>query len=167
METTSLYAAQKTANAAINTGVAGGALGKDQFMEMLVVQMQNQDPMEPMDNSEMTAQLAQFSSLEQMENLNSQFEGFQQSTTAAMSLMNSGNEVVMELNNGSAPITGVLEKVQWSGGATQFVVNGELYNSSEIKSLTAAVKQDAPSENTAAPDQTGDGSSEISGETTV
>lgn len=49
-------------------------LDRDAFLRLLVTQMQNQDPMSPMDNTEMIAQLAQFSSLEQMNNLNASFE---------------------------------------------------------------------------------------------
>ena len=45
------------------------SLGKDQFMQLLVTQMKYQDPLNPMDNSEMLAQLAQFSALEQMLNV--------------------------------------------------------------------------------------------------
>jgi len=44
-------------------------LGKDAFLELLMTQMQYQDPLNPMDNTQMVAQLAQFSSLEQMNNL--------------------------------------------------------------------------------------------------
>jgi|GEM_PF-464677 len=50
---------------------AGGELGKDAFLQLLVTQMQYQDPLSPMDNTDMIAQLAQFSALEQMNNLNS------------------------------------------------------------------------------------------------
>ena len=46
-------------------------LGKDQFMTLLVAQLQNQDPLNPMDSTGFTAQLAQFSSLEQLQNINS------------------------------------------------------------------------------------------------
>jgi flagellar basal-body rod modification protein FlgD len=48
----------------------GGAMGKDQFMKLLIAQMQNQDPMNPMQGDQMAAQLAQFSSLEQLQQMN-------------------------------------------------------------------------------------------------
>jgi len=54
--------------------VPNKTLGKDQFLELLLVQMQNQDPLEPQDQTESIAQLAQFSSLEQMTNLNTSME---------------------------------------------------------------------------------------------
>lgn len=60
-------------SASSSTGVvsrAGGELGKDAFLQLLVTQMQYQDPLSPMDNTDMIAQLAQFSALEQMNNLN-------------------------------------------------------------------------------------------------
>ena len=44
-------------------------LGKDAFMKMLLVQIRNQNPLDPMGNTEFIAQLAQFSSLEAMQNL--------------------------------------------------------------------------------------------------
>ncbi len=43
------------------------------YMKLLVTQLQNQNPLEPMDNSEMASQLAQFSQLEQLESMNSNF----------------------------------------------------------------------------------------------
>ncbi|MCJ8344180.1 flagellar hook capping protein [bacterium] len=49
-------------------------LGKDEFLQLMIAQIQHQDPLEPMDNSESIAQQAQFSSLEQMQNLNTSME---------------------------------------------------------------------------------------------
>jgi flagellar basal-body rod modification protein FlgD len=46
-----------------------GALGKDDFLSLLVTQLQYQDPSAPSDNQQMAAQMAQFSSLESMQNI--------------------------------------------------------------------------------------------------
>ncbi|MBQ7453672.1 MAG: flagellar biosynthesis protein FlgD [Selenomonadaceae bacterium] len=48
---------------------ANDELGKDAFLQLLVTQLQNQDPLNPQDNSSYIAELAQFSSLEQMTNV--------------------------------------------------------------------------------------------------
>jgi flagellar basal-body rod modification protein FlgD len=45
-------------------------LGKSEFLELLVAQLQNQDPMNPVDNQQFIAQLATFSSLEQLISIN-------------------------------------------------------------------------------------------------
>jgi len=43
------------------------------YLEVLIAQLQNQDPLEPLDNNEMASQLAQFSQLQQLESMNSNF----------------------------------------------------------------------------------------------
>lgn len=48
----------------------GGAMGKDQFLKLLVAQMKNQDPLNPMDGTQMASQLAQFSTVEQLQSAN-------------------------------------------------------------------------------------------------
>lgn len=58
------------ANGGEGTRKTGDSLGKDEFLKLLIVQMQNQDPLEPQSDTEFIAQLAQFSTLEQMQNMN-------------------------------------------------------------------------------------------------
>lgn len=43
------------------------------YMKVLIAQLQNQNPLEPMNNNEMASQLAQFSQLQQLESMNSNF----------------------------------------------------------------------------------------------
>lgn len=50
-------------------------MGKDEFLKLLTHQLQNQDPMKPMEQGKISADLAQFSQLEQLTNLNSKFDG--------------------------------------------------------------------------------------------
>jgi len=60
---------QASSGKAGNANTGGSSLGKDSFLQLLVTQMQNQNPLDPQDNSQFVAQLAQFSSLETMQNL--------------------------------------------------------------------------------------------------
>jgi flagellar basal-body rod modification protein FlgD len=46
-------------------------MGKDQFMTLLVTQLKNQDPLEPLDNTQFISQLATFSSLEKLSSIES------------------------------------------------------------------------------------------------
>jgi len=51
-------------------------LGQAAFLELMITQMKNQDPLSPQSNSEFVAQLAQFSSVEGLEKLNTNFSSF-------------------------------------------------------------------------------------------
>ncbi|SLJ97730.1 MULTISPECIES: flagellar hook capping FlgD N-terminal domain-containing protein [unclassified Paenibacillus] len=61
------------------TSAATTELGKDQFLKILITQLQNQDPMQPMEDKEFIAQMAQFSSVEQLVNISSQLKTLNQS----------------------------------------------------------------------------------------
>ena len=80
-------------------------LGQTAFLELMITQMENQDPLSPQDNSEFVAQLAHFSSVEGLEKLNTNFDSFTSSFLSnqaleASSLVGSqvavaGNEAIL------------------------------------------------------------------------
>ncbi len=76
-------------------------LGKDDFLHLLVTQLQNQDPLNPTDHTEFTAQLAQFSSLEQLNNVNDNLEelqNYQASTNNSQAVSLLGKEITTNGN---------------------------------------------------------------------
>ncbi len=84
------------------------------YMKLLVTQLQNQNPLEPLDNNEMASQLAQFSQLSQLETMNSSFA--QALVAAERTYANSliGKEVsfLAETETGTSDITsGIVEQV--------------------------------------------------------
>jgi flagellar basal-body rod modification protein FlgD len=76
-------------------------LGKEDFLHLLITQLQNQDPLSPTDHTEFTAQLAQFSSLEQLNNVNDnleQLQNFQASTNNSQAVSLLGKEITANGN---------------------------------------------------------------------
>ncbi|PYE52196.1 flagellar hook capping protein [Paenibacillus barcinonensis] len=69
------------------TNPATKELGKDQFLKILITQLQNQDPMQPMEDKEFIAQMAQFSSVEQLVNISSQLKTLNQSLGAVSGMI--------------------------------------------------------------------------------
>ncbi len=84
------------------------------YMKLLVTQLQNQNPLEPMDNSEMAAQLTQFSQLEQLESMSSNFAEVLGTTQRnyATSLIGKEISFVGETVSGETDvINGVVEQI--------------------------------------------------------
>ena len=103
-------------------------LGKDAFLQLLVCQMQNQDPMEPNSDTEYVAQLAQFSQLEQLQNLGTESEKAQ-----AFSLV--GKHCVFQVKDSNGNVTypeGTISSVNVAGGKVTLSVGESVYKYEEL-----------------------------------
>jgi flagellar basal-body rod modification protein FlgD len=77
------------------------------YMELLIVQLQNQNPLEPLDNNEMATQLAQLSQLQQLESMNESFAEVLASTELSYANSLLGKEVtfIPKTETGSTDVT--------------------------------------------------------------
>jgi len=78
-----------------------GVLGKDDFLKLLITQLRNQDPLQPLNNDEFISQMAQFSSLEQLQDINDGVSSslmLNQSLNNALSTTLIGREVLVQGN---------------------------------------------------------------------
>ncbi len=124
------------------TSKATNTLGKDAFMKMMIAQLQNQDPLNPMDGTAFVAQLAQFSSLEQMQNLNtvmSSLPTYLNESSNAQMVNLIGNEAtakgnVINVSGSSAKITYQLPSDIQSGTVKIYNSNGSLVDTVNIGS---------------------------------
>lgn len=121
----------------------GGELGKDEFLQLLVCQMKNQDPLEPEKDTDFIAQLAQFSALEQMQNLNETVMNSQ-----AFSLVGKYVLVNTTASDGKvSEVKGVVDYVTIKNGDSYMSVNGQLYsidNLVEVRDSFYAIQEYLP-----------------------
>ncbi|MDR3563801.1 MAG: flagellar hook capping FlgD N-terminal domain-containing protein [Negativicutes bacterium] len=105
---------------------AAASLGKDDFLKLLMTQMENQDPLKPTDDTQMVAQMAQFSSLEQMQNMNASVQ-----TTQAMGMI--GKTISWADDSGNS-VSGIVQSVQISNGATSLQMQDTYVNPTSVTS---------------------------------
>ncbi|MBE0485082.1 flagellar hook assembly protein FlgD [Marinobacter sp.] len=126
----------------------GSELGKDAFMQLMIAQLKNQNPLDPQDNGDFISQLAQFSSLEEMQNLSGTVEdvaGQFRSSQALQASAMVGKTVLAPSNigilGGKGEITGTIEVPASTGGLRLSVMNqnGELVRQIDMGSSQAGV----------------------------
>ena len=99
---------------------AGQDLGKDAFMRILESQLQNQDPMNPMEDKDFIAQMAQFSMLEQLQTLNAG-QSFAQASSLIGKIVQTANP---DPDDVTSLIRGVVTGVSMEGANTFLDIGG-------------------------------------------
>lgn len=108
------------------------SLDRDDFLKLLITQLQHQDPTSPVEDKDFIAQMAQFSSLEQITNMSTgiqKLSGLIASSEASQVL---GKTV--ELHDGENLVRGVVDKIV-RGDSPLVEVNGGIYDFSQIESI--------------------------------
>lgn len=111
-------------------------LDKDAFLNLLVTQLKNQNPLEPVDNSQFIAQMAQFSSLEQAQNTNK--------TIKTDSAYNMVGKLVKATHmdpktNEASEVVGEVSMVRVDGDKVYLKVNGTEVLYDDVKEVTDVI----------------------------
>jgi flagellar basal-body rod modification protein FlgD len=136
-------------NSASSTDSVNGpqdSLTQNDFLQLLVAQMENQDPLQPQSDTEMASQMAQFTSLSQTSAM---------STSLSMMQANSliGSTVTVQVPNSKSTASGVVQSValgaESSDGTPQIMINGTAYDLSSVLSVTPTTSTATSSSQTA------------------
>ena len=103
-------------------------LGKDDFLQLLVTQLQHQDPLAPMEDKDFIAQMAQFTSLEQMKNMNNSVQ-----ITQATSFI--GKQVTWADSQGNE-MAGVVKSVKIVNGEARVLVGDQTLELKQILTVS-------------------------------
>jgi flagellar basal-body rod modification protein FlgD len=111
----------QTVDTSVKTNTSKTEMDKEAFLKLLILQLQNQDPLEPLKNEQFIAQLAQFNSLEQMQNLNTTMGSLSKIQTLSDTASLVGKKVVANDSEGNQ-IQGQIGKVLYENGAARIAV---------------------------------------------
>lgn len=146
-----VYAKTTPDNLSENT-VGTSTMGKDQFLQILVAEMQYQDPLEPTSNTEWVSQMATFSQIEELQNMSESMQ-----TGQAQNLV--GKYVIMATTDSTGEtkyVSGKVQTVEIREDGTYLSLGGYLYN---IDDLYSVVDEDYYKELTGETTGSSDGSS--------
>lgn len=143
---TSTGAGSSASQSSSPTNVANKPLDKDAFLKLLVTQLQNQDPMAPMEDKEFIAQLAQFSGVEQMTQVNTNLESLAasqdnlaallqgQSSYASVGLI--GKTVKWVDQKTQVQTSGKVDSIQFTGGIPTLKIGDKQVQVSDVISVS-------------------------------
>ncbi len=125
------YSSGTASNTNTSTTKSNTDLGKDDFLQLLVTQLQHQDPLAPMEDKEFISQMAQFTSLEQMKNMNNAVQITQATSYIGMQ--------VTWADDAGVEQTGIVSSVRIVNGEPLVKVGEESLALKKILSVTAPI----------------------------
>jgi flagellar basal-body rod modification protein FlgD len=130
-----------------NTRTPVQTLGQKDFLNLLIAQMSQQDPMNPQKDTEFIAQMAQFSALEQSKSMQQDMAALRASTLL-------GNTVtVTDEDAETGQNIGIVDSVVMDDGVAALFINGKRYSLDEILRVYPPTTNPAALINSSTPDQ--------------
>lgn len=118
------------------SGSGAKALGRDDFLKLLLAQLQHQDPMSAMKDEQFIAQLAQFSSLEETQTMRKSLSTLLNVSQLSQSTGLIGRTVqVKEAKEGAPLVTGTVSSVKMENGTPKLVINGQLFQLDAVQNV--------------------------------
>lgn len=112
-----------------------GVMGQNEFLKLLITELQYQDPLQPMDNRDFIAQMAQFSALEQATQMNRQIGQLLEHSSQSDLYNMLGKEVVYYSPVNYNQYSGVVEEILMAEDKTMLIVNGNPVSPEQILSI--------------------------------
>lgn len=128
------------AAAALGTRTDSLGLNLQSLLQIILTQLQYQDPLKPVDNFEFVSQLAQFTSLEQTRQMSDKIDNLLsvQSATQTVGLL--GRNVDVQTDSSSAVQSGVVKSVSFKDGQPQLTIettDGQFLTNATVSQVTA------------------------------
>ena len=136
MNVNSTTSATSATNSTDSISGSQNVLDQKDFLQLLVTQMQNQNPLSPQSDTQMAAEMAQFTSLQQTSAMSSSLSMMQ-----ANSLV--GSTVDLQIDSQTAT-SGVVQGVVMQNGTPEILVNGAPYTLSQVVAVIPTAVSPAP-----------------------
>ena len=111
------------------------------YMNLLVTQLRNQNPLEPMDNNQMSGQLTQLSQLEQLENMSSVFQNLLQAEQSGQASALIGKTITFFPTGGVNAVSGKVEGVEMVDGEPRLGVGDYRVKLADVQTIIETVKE--------------------------
>ena len=119
-------------------------LNQDDFLKLLTVQLQNQDPLKPMEDAQFMGTMAQFASLEQTRELTQTMGDFTKAQVLNSAQIYLGRQVTLSVTdqNGNF-VSGLVSGVKLVGGVPQITIAGKDYATTSVTQIQDAASATA------------------------